>query len=136
MFVDGQLYFLTKHVFNQLEDWRQVASHSTTLVEQMEQRGVLSDYETFRKTAMKKKNAVRLLRFNFDKLNKLVDNGKDGEHLRQLFEISCKHGKLDTGTPEASEKLIMVLSDRGMQDPFTNEAQKVSAARKWIGGNA
>ena len=45
--------------------------------------------------------------------------------------ILRKHGKIDTSQEGVSEKVVKILCDKGMVDPFEDIAMEVSSAKKW-----
>ena len=54
------------------------------------------------------------------------------ETLPRIFSVTLTDGKLDATDPKDADRIVKILCDKGMTDPFEDEAMEVSSARKWI----
>ena len=126
----GRLYFLSKRGLNMCISPEAVVEHTESAVATMTKTGAISNPDEFRQFAKSGHNPRRLLRFDqarFDRLSDMV-NGKD---IREKFGLSFTDGKLVVDTKSEAEKLIKVVCNRGMVDPFTEGAMEVTGAEKW-----
>lgn len=51
--------------------------------------------------------------------------------IANFFSVKLTDGKLDASDPKDAERIVKILCNKGMTDPFENEAMEVSSARKW-----
>jgi hypothetical protein len=59
---------------------------------------------------------------------------KKGKKIRDAFGINLSGDKLAPKTMEETERLIKMITERGMLDPFSNGAMEVSGATVWRKG--
>lgn len=79
---------------------------------------------------MKGVNPRRLVSLNKSHLNKL-DDINERKSIAQKFNIPMVGDVFDTKKSDTTDKLIKVLCDRGMVDPFDNDAMEVTGSKKW-----
>lgn len=60
-----------------------------------------------------------------------LKNRDTREEIARLFSVKLTDGKLDATDPKDAERIVKILCNRGMKDPFREEAMEVSGARKW-----
>lgn len=132
--IDSRLYFFTKRGCNIFLLPGSLATSSDETVKEILATGKFQDEEVFARFARTKCNPRRLLKFKeggMGKLLALVANTPNGDKIRQTFGIEFKGGKLAPEAPEGVEKIIKMITGRGMIDPFSNLAMEVSDATTW-----
>ena len=132
--IDDRLYFFTKRGFSIFLLPGAISISSEEAVKEILATGTISDEETFAKYARAKCNPQRLQKFKDggrDKLLALAANTKNGDSIRQVFGIEFKGGKLVPEAEEDVEKVIKMITGRGMIDPFSRLAMEVSDATTW-----
>ena len=92
--------------------------------------GIVSDGEAFARFAVKGFNPRRLISLNQNKLRELQNSSKRRE-MSNKFSIPLVDDKIDTSTQEATDKLIKLLCNKGMVDPFDGNAMEVAGAKRW-----
>ncbi|EGC75124.1 hypothetical protein HMPREF0490_01177 [Lachnospiraceae bacterium 6_1_37FAA] len=60
-----------------------------------------------------------------------LQNSNTRERIAKLFSVKLTDGKLDATDPKDAERIVKILCNKGMTDPFREEAMEVSGARKW-----
>lgn len=99
-------------------------------VDDIIKKDLVSDGKLFSSEAMKGVNPRRLVSLNKDHLNKLT-NINNRKNIAQKFNIPMVGDVFDTAKSDTTDKLIKVLCDRGMVDPFDNDAMEVAGSKKW-----
>lgn len=90
----------------------------------------ITDIEIFRNTATTGHNPRRFISFNQSRLQQLKNDDKRRD-LAIKFSIPLNDNKIDTERSGASEKLIKLLCNKGMVDPFEDLPVEVSSAKSW-----
>ena len=132
--IDDRLYFFTKRGFSIFLLPGAISISSEEAVKEILATGKIKDEEVFAKYARAKCNPRRLLNFKdggMDKLLALSANTKNGNSIRQAFGIEFKGGKLVPEAEEDVERVIKMITGRGMIDPFSRLAMEVSDATTW-----
>lgn len=62
---------------------------------------------------------------------KKLENSDDRRRLAEKFGLPLLEGKFDTTQNGVSEKLVKLLCNKGMVDPFDDLPMEVSSPRKW-----
>lgn len=130
LILDNEVYFLTmagEKLFNMERAYKAVCDNKVTI---LEQSGILSDSGTFGNVARTGHHPRMFVSFN-EKRYERLKNKKERAQYAELFEIPLKDGKFDTSEAEAADKLVKLLCNKGMVDPFENLPVEVSGARKW-----
>ena len=129
VWVDGVIYFLTEKVRNQLWSRREEKKQAQEAIGKIIRAGVLDNPEQFEDWVDDDSNVRRLLGFNEDKLKQI----QSGEHwdVCGKFGLTVNRGRLAIQNKLDAAKLVKLLSDRGMLDPFTGDRMEVNGARKW-----
>lgn len=130
LILDNEVYFLTmagEKLFNMERAYKAVCDNKVTI---LEQSGILYDSNTFGNVARTGHHPRMFVSFNEKRYEKLK-NKKERAQYAELFEIPLKDGKFDTSEAEAADKLVKLLCNKGMVDPFENLPVEVSGARKW-----
>lgn len=53
------------------------------------------------------------------------------QRIAKKFNIPMIKDRFDSSCPETSDKLIKILCNRGMVDPFGNDPVEVAGSKKW-----
>ena len=132
--IDDRLYFFTKRGFGIFLLPGAISTSSEEAVKEILATGKIKDEEAFAKYARAKCNPRRLMKFKdggMDKFLALVANTQNGDSIRQAFGIEFKGGKLVPEAEDDVEKVIKMITGRGMIDPFSRLAMEVSDATTW-----
>lgn len=128
--ISGVVYFLTldgEKLFNMDRAYKKCGEEK---VKDIIKNGLVSDDKLFSSEAMKGFNPRRLVSLNKNHLNKLT-NINNRKNIAKKFNIPMVNDKFDVGKSDTTDKLIKVLCDRGMVDPFDNDAMEVAGSKKW-----
>lgn len=91
---------------------------------------IINDAEIFRNAASSSHNPRKFVSFNESHLNKLKDDVMR-KKIGKKFKIPLDGEKFDMNQQGAADKLVKLLCDRGMIEPFDNNPIEVSGAKKW-----
>lgn len=130
MILNDKIYFITmsgERLFNMERAYRTVCDNKVTI---LEQSGILSDANVFGNVARTGHHPRMFISFNEGRFQRLTDESTRRKYA-ELFEIPLKDGAFDTSIIEAADKLVRLLCNRGMVDPFEEQPVEVSSARKW-----
>ncbi len=127
---DGTIYMFTlagEKLFNMERAYKSVCANKVTEVIGCD---FITDNDSFSNTALTGHNPRRFISFNQSRLEQLKDSSKRTA-LASKFEIPLTDGKFDTTQEGASDKLIRLLCNKGMIDPFEDVPVEVSNAKSW-----
>ena len=130
MRIGDRVYFLTKKGLGMFSTPEGVASQAQGAVEAINASGSIGNVEKFAEYAHGGHNPRRLLRYDEEKFKKVTDR-RGGKKIREKFGLQMEDGKIVSETKEDVERLIKVVCNRGMLDPFSDDAMEVSGAEKW-----
>lgn len=129
--IGEDIYFLTlagENLFNMERSYKALCKDYIAIIGDS---GILSDIEVFTNTASYGHNPRRFVSYNQKRLEKLK-NVQTRKRIAKKFSIPLKSdGKIDTSQEGVSEKVVKILCDKGMVDPFEDVAMEVSSAKKW-----
>lgn len=128
--VDDTVYFLTmtgESLFNMERSYRTICNEKIDSIRGMD---ILSDYDIFSQTAASGHNPRRFLAFNEGRLTALRNRNKRRAMARK-FSIPLRDDKFDTTVAGVSEKIVKLLCNKGMVDPFEDSAVEVAGAKRW-----
>ena len=128
--IDDVVYFLTldgEKLFNMERAYKISGGKK---VDDIIKKDLVSDDKLFSSEAMKGVNPRRLVSLNKSHLNKLTDIN-NRKNIAKKFNIPMEGDVFDTTKSDTTDKLIKVLCDRGMVDPFDNDAMEVAGSKKW-----
>ncbi len=129
--IDKTIYFLTmagENLFNMARAYKKVCQVKVDLVIQND---ILNDAKAFSDIAGSGHNPRRFVSFKEERLN-LLTNKTTRHSIADQFLIPLDSGgKFDTTVEGASEKIVKLLCNKGMIDPFYNYAVEVDGARQW-----
>ena len=117
--IDNMIYLLTltgEKLFNMERSYRAICVVKT---EDICDSGIISNVESFKNIATSGHNPRRFVAFNQQRYDAMKDAALR-RRMAAIFQLT-----LD------SEKLIKVLCNKGMVDPFGNVPVEVSAVSRW-----
>ena len=127
---DNYVYLLSmdgERLFSLERSYKKISAQRTT---EVINEDMVSDKDTFKRIAESGYNPRRFLSFNPERFDMLKDRGAI-EKMKKIFSITTVDGRFDTSSPENAEKLIKILCNKGMTDPFTDNPVEVEGAKKW-----
>lgn len=130
LIVNDEIYFFSmagEKLFNMERAYKVVCDNKVTL---LEESGILYDSNVFGDVARTGHHPRMFVSFNQKRYERLK-NKKERKRYAELFEIPIKEGKFDTSEVKAADKLVKLLCNKGMVDPFEDLPVEVSGARKW-----
>ncbi|MDL2302466.1 DUF4868 domain-containing protein [Lachnospiraceae bacterium OttesenSCG-928-D06] len=128
--VDDMVYMLNlaaENLFNMERAYRATCTAKLDIVKECE---IVSDYDTFVTIAGSGHNPRKFVSFNENHLQKLK-NTNSRRKIAKKFNLPLKDDKFDTELKEVSDKLVKILCNRGMVDPFDDEPMEVAGSKKW-----
>lgn len=130
MIVDDMVYMFNlsgEKLFNLERAYKKICFDK---VKEIQECDFLTDFEAFQKDACSGHNPRRFVSFNDIKLEALKDKEKR-KILAKKFEIAMKNDKIDTTVEGNNNKLVKLLCNNGMVDPFDETPKEVVGVRKW-----
>ena len=126
------VYFLSldgEKLFNMERAYKKVCEYT---VKEIETCDFITSFENFKKVATSGFNPKRFVSFNTERLRVLSLDKKMRQTMAIQFNIPIdKSGKFDATTDETSEKIVKLLCNKGMVDPFKKMPVEVTSARRW-----
>ena len=126
------IYFLTmagENLFNMARSYKKVCQAKVDLIVKND---IVTDTEAFSGIAVSGHNPRRFVSFNEERLTALKKKAKRASIATKFsIPLDPTSGKFDTTAEGASEKIIKLLCNKGMLDPFDNDAVEVDGARQW-----
>lgn len=129
--VDGTVYMLTlagENLFNMERAYKATCVDKLSDIERCD---IVTDFSAFSSIAGSSHNPRKFISFNDSHLQKLK-RSVSRKKMAQKFNIPLVGDKFDTTQPGVSEKLVKLLCDRGMVDPFDNNPMEVAGSKKWV----
>lgn len=130
LILNDEIYFFSmagEKLFNMARAYKVVCDNKVTM---LEESGILYDSNVFGDVARTGHHPRMFVSFNQKRYERLK-NKKERKRYAELFEIPIKEGKFDTSEAKAADKLVKLLCNKGMVDPFEDLPVEVSGARKW-----
>lgn len=130
LIVNDEIYFFSmagEKLFDMERAYKAVCDNKVTM---LEESGILYDSNVFGDVARTGHHPRMFVSFN-EKRYERLKNKKERKRYAELFEIPIKEGKFDTSESKAADKLVKLLCNKGMVDPFEDLPVEVSGARKW-----
>lgn len=128
---DGYIYMLTlagEKLFNMERSYKAIC---TTKISIIKECNILTDFDAFSAIAGSGHNPRKFVSFNEAHLQKLK-NVNTRKKMAKKFNISFDGDKFDSTKSDTSDKLIKLLCDRGMVDPFDDNPMEVAGSKQWI----
>lgn len=128
--LDETVYMLTlagERLFNMERAYRGVCENKIKTIQEYD---IVSDSSSFSDAASRGHNPRRFVSFNdnhLEKIKKLPTRKK----MSNKFNIPLIENKFDTTKPEDVEKLVKLLCNRGMLEPFDENPMEVSGSKNW-----
>lgn len=130
--VGDTVYLLSlagENLFNMERSYKAVCSQKIALIEQT---GILHGFEIFKSIAQSGHNPRRFVAFNEARLTSLQRKNTRVSMARQFAIPLDPTGEIFDATIEgAADKIVRLLCNRGMIDPFEKSPVEVDGARKW-----
>lgn len=126
----GKVYLFTlngENLFNMERSYKSLCSDYIIRVQETE---IVTNIERFSVVASSGHNPRRFVAFNQSHLEKLK-NASTRSRIAKKFSIPLNNGKFDTDQEGVAEKIVKILCDKGMVDPFENLPVEVPSAKKW-----
>lgn len=128
--IDSEVYFLTmsgENLFNMERAYKKICSNK---ISEVVDANIINDAEVFKSIASTGHNPRRFVSFNQNRMNALKSK-KEREKAADRFKIPLKKGKFDITKSDDAEKLVKLLCNKGMVDPFENLPVEVTGSKKW-----
>ena len=128
--IDDIIYMLTldgEKLFNMERAYKSICAKQ---IINIINSNIINDAEIFRNAASSSHNPRKFVSFNESHLNKLKDDVMRRK-IGKKFKIPLAGDKFDMNKQGAADKLVKLLCDRGMIEPFDNNPIEVSGAKKW-----
>lgn len=128
--VDETVYMLTlagEKLFNMERAYKAVCEKQ---IANILDSNIINDDEAFRSVASCGHNPRKFISFNDSHLQKLK-NANSRKRMSKKFNIPLAGDKFDMNQQGAADKLVKLLCDRGMVDPFDDNPMEVSSSKKW-----
>lgn len=101
-------------------------------IAEIEKAGIVKNIELFKKEAKSGHNPRRFLAFNNRKLQAIKDRNVRSEIAKKFsIPLDPVDELFYAKDKDSVDKIIKVLCDKGMLDPFDGNAKEVDAARSW-----
>lgn len=128
---DGYVYMLTlagENLFNMERSYKAIC---TTKISSIKDCNILTDFDAFSAIAGSGHNPRKFVSFNDSHLQKLK-NANTRKKMAKKFNISLDGDKFDSKKADTSDKLVKLLCDRGMVDPFDDNPMEVAGSKQWV----
>lgn len=126
----SEVYLFTLNGENLFNMERSYKALCCDYIARVQETGMIVNAEKFSSIASSGHNPRRFVSFNQAHLDKLKNASTRGR-IAKKFSIPLKDGKFDTEQEGVSEKMVKILCDKGMVDPFENLPMEVPSAKKW-----
>lgn len=128
--VERDIYFLSMAGERLFDMERAYKSICTNRIQGIIDCDIINDVDSFTLIAGSGHNPRRFVSFNQKRLNDLK-NPALRKTMSKLFQIPMKDGKYDTSDERLAERLVKVLCNKGMVDPFEEAPVEVSGSKNW-----
>lgn len=132
LIIGETIYFLTlagENLFNMARSYKAVCHQK---VEEVEQSDIIYGINNFKSIAESGHNPRRFISFNERRLLALrKKNTRVAMAKRFSIPLNDAEDKFDATVEGASEKIVKLLCNKGMIDPFEKNAVEVDGARQW-----
>lgn len=131
--MDDTVYMLTlagENLFNMERAYKAACVGKLEELEEIEQCSIVTDFGAFSSVAGSGHNPRKFVSFNESHLQKLK-NSRSRAKMAKKFNIPMNGDLFDTTQPGAADKIVKLLCDRGMVDPFDDNPMEVAGSKKW-----
>ena len=129
--IGDTIYFLTlagENLFNMARAYKAVCHDAVT---EIEGTGIISSMDSFRVIGESGHNPRKFVSFDKERLNALK-NTNTRKAMAKRFSIPLDgENRFDASADGAADKIVKLLCNKGMVDPFKNVAVEVSGAKQW-----
>ncbi len=128
--IDDTVYMLTlagENLFNMERAYKATCSGK---LQDIHQCSIVTDFDAFASIAGSGHNPRKFVSFNDGHLQKLK-NANSRKKMAKKFNIPLDGDKFDTSQPGAADKIVKLLCDRGMIDPFDDNPMEVAGSKRW-----
>lgn len=135
--VDERIYFLTERGVRMFESPEDLARRSSKTIDEILEMGFVSDPKAFATYAAAADNRRRLRKFEeggADRLTLLADKTK-GKRIREKFGLKIDGKQLISTTKEDVDRVVKLVCQRGMLNPFDGAPMEVHSPSPWGGSN-
>ena len=126
------VYFLTlagENLFNMARSYKAVCHQK---IGEIEQADIIAGIDAFKSTAESGHNPRRFIAFNESRLSALKKKSvRVAMAKRFSIPLDAAGDKFDATADGATEKIVKLLCNKGMIDPFEKTAVEVDGARQW-----
>ena len=125
------VYFLTlagENLFNMARAYKNVCHDS---VVEVEAAGFISGIDCFKNVAESGHNPRRFVSFNRERFEALKNTNTRKAMAKQFSIPLNADNKFDATVDGASEKIVKLLCNKGMIDPFKKSPVEVTGAKQW-----
>ena len=131
--IGKRIYFFTKKGCSIFRLQEEIDMMVENTIKEISAIGALAEEELFAGFAKKGHNPRRLMNFKEGGRSKLIQlaDSKKGKKIRDAFGINYADGRIVTRTAEETERVIKMVTGRGMTDPFEGVPMEVSGASPW-----
>lgn len=130
MIYDDAVYMFTlagEKLFDLERSYRATCSQK---IEEIGNSNILNDIDSFSLIAGKGHNPRKFVSFNDSHFQKLK-NANSRRKMAEKFKIPLDGDKFDTTQDGAVDKIVKLLCDRAMVDPFDEYPMEVAGSKKW-----
>lgn len=128
--IDDTVYMLTlagENLFNMERAYKATCSEK---IQDIQQCSIVTDFDAFASIAGSGHNPRKFVSFHDGHLQKLK-NANSRKKMAKKFNIPLDGDKFDTSQPGAADKIVKLLCDRGMIDPFDDNPMEVAGSKRW-----
>lgn len=128
--IGTDVYFLSmagEKLFNMERAYKSIC-HSK--IKEVDESDIISNIEVFANTASSGHNPRRFVSFKESRLNRLKSRSCREEMARK-FGIPLDGDKFDTTESKNAEKVVKLLCNKGMMDPFEDAPVEVTGSKNW-----
>ena len=129
--VGDQIYFLTlagENLFNMTRAYKAVCHDAVT---EVESAGIIFNIDSFRAIAESGQNPRKFISFDRERLTALKNTNTRKAMARRFSIPLDDESRFDATADGAADKIVRLLCNKGMVDPFKNTAVEVSGAKQW-----
>lgn len=130
MIIGDKVYLFTLAGENLFNMERSYKALSNDYIAQIGNTGIIANIECFNAVASTGHNPRRFVAYNQAHLEKLK-NARTRKRIAEKFSIPLKDGLFDASEDGAAERIVKILCNKGMVDPFENMPMEVPSAKKW-----
>ncbi len=130
LIIDDVVYMLTLAGENLFHMERAHKAVCEKKVQEIQRCDIINNFSAFSVIATTGHNPRKFVSFNNDHLLKLK-HANSRKKMAKKFNIPLDGDKFDTNDSTAIDKIIKLLCDRGMVDPFDDNPREVAGSKKW-----